>query len=250
MPPVQGSAPGEHVAPAGSPDASASVLTLGPGKSIGSADAPGDAATSGTHSGPPGLAGFVVGDSVQFFDKHLKKWRAAMVTKKFPNGSVQISGRSAALSAAECKTRLRRPKALTSSRDSAVQDRKGRAGIHRERHVFDDRWTKVAHRWLASLKNVSGVFAKFEETYADKAALQNLKSVMLQLLPKPDFADYAGFYAAPGSPQVRGHVHPCLGGSSTAPPQVRMALCICVCAFVCLDSLANLHTYRPRARHA
>ena len=213
--PAQGPAPGVHAASAGSPGAQGSALSPGAGGSSGSAVAPGDAAAVGKHAGPSGLEGFVVGEGVQFYDKHSKKWKPAMVIKKFPDGSLQISGRCAPLSAAECETRLRRPKASTTSRGSAAQRRTAGPGLHRARGTHDDMWTRVVAQWLVSLKNVDGIFEKLRDSYADTAAMQSLKTTMLQLFPKGD-GDYAAFQSAPGASQVRGHIHPCLGASSAA----------------------------------
>ena len=177
-------------------------------------------ASSGAIAGSAGCAGsaeldeYVVGQSVDYWCKHTKKWKPAVITKKLPSGGLHISARSAPLRVGECSARLRRPQCAEAARARAqAEPDPGEQSACRGRHTFDDTWPQLVTQWLAAFGSVAGIFEKFRSVYADAPALERLKSTMTQVFPRlPAPLDYTAFEAQPGDGVTRGHIHPCSHG--------------------------------------
>ena len=160
-----------------------------------------------------GPRSLVVGQAVEYYCRHVKRWKMTTITQKRPNGNIHIAARSTALKPAEHETRLRLPPVAAATPCVATQlpSRVASKESQRERGTYSEAWVSTAHKWIAAFGSVPGVFAKFEASFPAAKDMKCLKAQMSELFGRSGApgVDYGPFQKQPGRDLLRGHILPC-----------------------------------------
>ena len=155
-----------------------------------------------------------VGQAIEYYCKHVKRWKPTTITRKLPNGNVHVAARSAPIKPADQEKRLRLPQVAAPVVAPQVPSGVRSEESQRERGTYSEAWVMTVNKWVNSFGSVLGIFEKFEASFPAATEMKRLKAQMSEFFGRSGApgVDYEPFHKQPGRDHLRGHVHPCFQG--------------------------------------